>query len=105
MKKYYAQHVKITAKPGMRDELIKALQQLTEQSDLLKPAAGCIYYLIGTTEESDVVWLSELWTSKEAKDAVATDPESAKLMRDTFVPLVASLGEPTITTVVGGVGI
>ena len=102
MKQYCAQHVKVTVKPGKRDELIQQLQQLS--AELLTRASGCIYYLISTTEEPDVVWISELWTSKEAKDAVAMKPESAKAMKE-LMPLVASMTDRTNLTVVGGTGI
>src|SRR5215467_1393518 len=102
MKHYCAQHVKATVKPGKRDELIQQLQQLS--AELLTRASGCIYYLISTTEEPDVVWISELWTSKEAKDAVAMNPESAKAMKE-LMPLVASMTDRTNLTVVGGTGI
>ena len=102
MKQYYAQHVKATVKPGKRDELIQQLQQLS--AELLTGASGCIYYLISTTEEPDVVWISELWTSKEAKDAVATKPESTKAMKE-FIPLIVSMTDRTHLTVVGGTGI
>jgi quinol monooxygenase YgiN len=102
MKQYCAQHVKATVKPGKRDELIQQLQQLS--AELLTRASGCIYYLISTTEEPDVVWISELWTSKEAKDAVAMKPESAKAMKE-LMPLVASMTDRTNLTVVGGTGI
>lgn len=101
MKQYCAQHVKATAKPGKRDELV---QQLSESTELLTRASGCIYYLISTTEEPDVVWVSELWTSQEAKDAVAMKPESAKIMRE-LMPLVASMTDRTNLKVVGGTGI
>ena len=102
MKQYCAQHVKVTVKPGKRDELIQQLQQLS--AEVLTRASGCIYYLISTTEEPDVVWISELWTSKEAKDAVAMKPESAKAMKE-LMPLVASMTDRTNLTVVGGTGI
>jgi len=102
MKQYCAQHVKATVKPGKRDELIQQLQQLS--AELLTRASGCIYYLISTTEEPDVVWISELWTSKEAKDAVAMKPVSAKAMKE-LLPLVASMTDRTNLTVVGGTGI
>lgn len=102
MKQYCAQHVKATVKPGKRDELLQQLQQLS--AELLTRASGCIYYLISTTEEPDVVWISELWTSKEAKDAVAMKPESAKAMKE-LMPLVASMTDRTNLTVVGGTGI
>lgn len=102
MKQYCAQHVKATVKPGKRDELIQQLQQLS--AEVLTRASGCIYYLISTTEEPDVVWISELWTSKEAKDAVAMKPESAKAMKE-LMPLIASMTDRTNLTVVGGTGI
>src|SRR5215472_13179947 len=103
MKQYCAQHAKATARPGKRDELIQQLQQQLS-AGLLTRASGCIYYLISTTEEPDVVWISELWTSKEAKDAVAMKPESAKAMKE-LMPLVASMTDRTNLTVVRGTGI
>jgi quinol monooxygenase YgiN len=102
MKQYYAQHVKATVKPGKRDELIQHLQQLS--AELLTRASGSIYYLISTTEEPDVVWISELWTSKEAKDAIAMTPASVKAMKE-FMPLIVSMTDRTHLTVVGGTGI
>ncbi|QBD75410.1 antibiotic biosynthesis monooxygenase [Ktedonosporobacter rubrisoli] len=102
MKQYYAQHVKATVKPGKRDELIQQLQQLS--AELLTRASGCIYYLISTTEEPDVLWISELWTSKEAKDAIAMKPESAKGMKE-LMPLITSMTDRTHLTVVGGTGV
>jgi hypothetical protein len=51
-----------------------------------------------------VVWISELWTSKEAKDAVVMKPESTKAMKE-FMPLVTSMTDRTHLTVVGGAGI
>lgn len=101
---YYAQHVKTIAKPGKRDELIQQLKQVIKSTGLLKDNSGCIYYLISTTEEPDAVCVSELWTSKEAKDAVEKNPESAKVMKE-LIPLVASMADRTVMTVVGGIGI
>lgn len=65
----YAQHVKTIAKPGKRDELVQLLGQMIEP---LKHNPSCIYYLISITEEPDVVWVTELWESKEAKDTAPT---------------------------------
>ena len=97
MKQYYAQHGKMTIKPGKRDEVI---QRLNESVELLP---GCVYYLISTTDEPDVVWISELWLSKEAKDGLATSPESAKAMKD-LMPLIVSMTDRTVMTVVGSFG-
>ncbi len=100
MKQYYAQHGKITIKPGKRDEVI---QRLNESVELLERIPGCVYYLISTTDEPDVVWISELWLSKEAKDGLATSPESAKAMKD-LMPLIVSMTDRTVMTVVGSFG-
>jgi quinol monooxygenase YgiN len=101
MTHYHAQHAKCSTKSGKRDELI---QQLIENIEPVKHASGCIYYVIGTTEEPDVVWITELWASKEAKDAFALSPESAKVM-EKLMPLVAAMTERTAMTIVGGIGI
>jgi quinol monooxygenase YgiN len=96
-----AQHAKVTVKPGRRDEVI---ERLKESVDVLLRTPGCIYYLISTTDEPDVVWISELWASKEAKDAIATSPESAQVMKE-LMPLVVSVTERTLLSVVGGFGV
>jgi quinol monooxygenase YgiN len=101
MKQYYAQHAKMIVSPGKRDELI---QRLNESLELFTRIPGCIYYLIGKTEESNIVWLSELWISKEAKDAVAMAPESVKVMKE-VMPFVVSVLDRTTMTVVNGFGI
>jgi len=88
-------------KPGKRDEII---QRLSESIEFLKSIPGCVHYLISTTEEPDVVWISELWVSKEAKDGVATSPEAAKVMKD-LMSLVVSVTDRTGMTVVGGFGV
>lgn len=105
MKQRYAQYVKTIAKPGKRDELI---QQLEKNIEMLKDAPDCIYYLITTTEHPDEVCALELWTSKEAKDAFAARPDAVQAMKDAMsqlMPLVASMGEQSKMSVVGGVGV
>ncbi len=101
MKQYYAQQAKMITQPGKRDELIR---RLNESIGVLQSAPGCIYYLISVTEEPDVVMISELWESKEAKDGVASNPESAKVMQE-LMPLIASVSDRTGMTVVGGFGL
>ena len=102
MKQYHAQCAKVMAKPGKRDELVQLLAQSSEQ---LKDMPDCLYYLVGTTDEADEVCISELWTSKEAKDAFGARPDVAEAMKSTFVPLLASMDKPIVTTMVAGVGV
>ena len=101
MKQYYAQQVKTIAKPGKRDELIELLRGAIE---ILERTPGCIYYLVSTTDEPDAIWVWELWASKEAKDALATNPETAEAMK-ALMPHIASTTDRTIMTVVEGFGI
>ncbi len=103
----YLQHVKTIAKPGKRDELVLRLEQIIEP---LKQNPSCIYYLICTTEEPDVVWVTELWESKEAKDTAPTamanlSPADRERVQKELMPLVASMTEQMAMTVVGGKGL
>jgi len=100
-KQHYAQQVKMTALPGKRDELIQRLHAAIEA---LGHFPGCLYYLVSTTDEPDIIWICELWTSKEAKDALATSPETAEAMK-ALMPLIASTTDRTIMTVVDGFGL
>lgn len=101
MKQYHAQHAKMIVKRDKRDEVIQLLNKSTK---LLHGTPGCIYYLISITEEPDVVWVSELWVSREAKEALATSPETAKTMQQ-LMRLIVSVTERTGMTVVSGFGI
>jgi quinol monooxygenase YgiN len=101
MKQYYAQHGKMIVKSGSRDE---AIRLVNESIEVLSRTHGCVYYVIGTTEEPDTVWISELWTSKEAKDALAASPETEEVMKE-LMPLVVSMSNRTVMTVVGGLGL
>jgi quinol monooxygenase YgiN len=101
MERHFAQHGKMTVQPGKRDEVI---QRLGESTEVLHRTPGCIFYLIGTTDEPDVIWISELWASREAKEALATSPETAKVMKE-LMPLVVSITDQTVMTVVGGFGV
>jgi len=103
----YAQHVKATAKPGKRDELIRFLKQIAEEP--LKNNPNCIQYLICTTEEPDVVWVLELWKSKQAKDTdpanlVNMSPEERERIQAQYMSLIVSMTDRTEMTVVGGKG-
>jgi|SRR6185312_4128164 len=101
MKQYHAQHAKMITRPGKRDEVIQLLNSSTQ---LLHAMPGCVYYLISITEEPDVVWVSELWASKEAKEVLVARPETAKTMKQ-LMPLIVSVTDRTGMTVVGGFGI
>lgn len=57
---------RLGTQPGKRDELVAAL---IAPSDELA-AAGCLLYEVGVAEDDpDAVFVSELWTSKDAHRA------------------------------------
>lgn len=101
MKQYYAQHAKMVVKPGMRDE---AIRLLGENVAVLQQTPGCVYYLISTPDEEDAIWISELWESLDAKEALAKNPESGKVMQQ-LMPLLTSVTDKATMTVVGGYGV
>ncbi len=60
-------YAKLTAKPGMGDELAR---ELLEVANGLQDSPGCQLYVINRSPgESDVVWVTELWNSQEELEA------------------------------------
>ncbi|OZB98671.1 putative quinol monooxygenase [Paenibacillus sp. XY044] len=63
----YAMFGKLTAKPGQRDELAR---MMLESSGTLEDMEGCIYYILHEAEDnSDDLWITELWESQDAHSA------------------------------------
>jgi len=97
----YGCYVTFTTQPGQRDTLV---------SHLLTAAAGtesvaeCLLYIINTsTADPNSVWVTELWTSKEAHDASLTT-EAAQALIKQVVPLLAKPPEQINVLPVGGKG-
>lgn len=99
--KYYGLFGKFTAQPGKRDELAAILLQASE---LLQHNEGCVHYLISTNDEADAVWVSEVWTDKEAHDA-SLEPDDVKAVIQQAMPLIASMSDQTELQVLGGKGV
>lgn len=58
--------------PGKRDEVVKLL--LTDP-EALRPL-GCHVYVVGVAEsDPDLIWVTEVWDSKDAHQASLLDPE------------------------------
>ncbi len=92
---------KITARPGKGGELVGCLLQAAE---LLEGDAGCIHYVVGTTEEPDAVWVVEAWTDKAAHDA-SLEAENIRKVVEKARPLIASVSDQTQLTIHGGKGV
>ncbi len=92
---------KLSAQPGKRDELV---DQLLRAAELLDRDQSCVHYIVGTSEEPDVVWVSEIWTNQAAHDA-ALEPADVRALIDATRPLIAGMSDQTILTVRGGKGL
>ena len=67
---FYGLIGKITAKPGMREDLIDILRAGTGAMP------GCRAYIVAEDrKDPDAIWFSEVWDSKEAHDASLSIPE------------------------------
>ncbi len=97
----YGLYGKFTTQPGRRDELASILIQAAE---MLKSNKDCIHYLINVSDEPDVIWVTETWTTKVAHDA-SLEPEDIKALIRQAMPLIVSMSEQTELQVIGGKGI
>ncbi|GLW72136.1 hypothetical protein Kpho02_44350 [Kitasatospora phosalacinea] len=80
---------RMTALPGRREELIALLHEgFRASSD-----GGLLTYTINTApEDPDTVWLTQLWTDKEAHDAT-TRSEAVAAVTRRLPPLLAARPE------------
>ncbi|MGW4803394.1 putative quinol monooxygenase [Kitasatospora sp. NPDC004272] len=80
---------RMTALPGRRDELVAVLLDGFRVSG---EAGGLLDYSINTAfDDPDTVWLTQLWTDKEAHDAT-TRSEAVAVVTRRVGPLLA--GKP-----------
>jgi quinol monooxygenase YgiN len=102
MEAHYGLHVHIDATPGNGDQL-EAL--LREAGDALDTNADCLLYLVSRSPEpSDAVFVTELWTSKEAHDASLRD-ERTREQISRGRPLIASFESDELRPVGGKAGV
>jgi quinol monooxygenase YgiN len=83
----YGLHVRIEAAPGRGDELEALLLQAAAG---LEATPGCLVYVVSRAPEpSDVVYVTELWESRQAHDASLQDPAVREAVAQGR-PLIAS---------------
>jgi quinol monooxygenase YgiN len=88
-------------KPGHRDEVVATL---VDGADGLK-AAGCDLYVVGTSDtDSDLIWVSEVWASKEAHDNSLRLPETQAAIARTM-PLLTGEFTSQELDIAGGLGV
>ena len=88
-------------RPGARDEVVALLLDGQERT----PMPGCRLYVISTAEsDPDLIWINEVWDSKEAHDASLQIPEVRATITQ-VMPLLTGEFTSQEVTVRGGVGL
>ncbi|TDV57149.1 putative quinol monooxygenase [Actinophytocola oryzae] len=88
-------------KPGHRDEVVATL---VGGADALR-VVGCDLYVVGTSDtDEDLVWVNEVWVSKEAHDASLRLPEVRASITRTM-PLLTGEFTSQELDIVGGLGV
>lgn len=93
---------KITTKPGQRDPLVQILLDGARRQGGMQ---GCELYVVHTSPtEPEVIWVTEVWRTKEDHEASLKSPDVRALI-EKGRPMIAQIGPPTITVPVGGKGL
>ena len=88
-------------KPGHRDEVVATLVSGTEGLR----AAGCDLYVVGVSDtDKDLIWVNEVWVSKEAHDASLQLPETKAAIAKTM-PLLTGEFTSQELDIAGGLGV
>jgi quinol monooxygenase YgiN len=88
-------------KPGCRDDVVSIL--LSGVDSLHE--AGCDIYLVSVSDaDDDMIWVSEVWQTKEHHDASLQLPE-AKAAISKAMPMLTGEFTSHELTVVGGLGV
>jgi quinol monooxygenase YgiN len=88
-------------KPGCRDDVVSIL--LSGVGSLRE--AGCDIYLVSVSDaDDDMIWVSEVWQTKEHHDASLQLPET-KAAISKAMPMLTGEFTSHELTVVGGLGV
>lgn len=91
----------LTARYGHRDEVVDIL---LGGVDGLR-AAGCLLYLVGVSDtDRNVIWVTEVWESKERHDESLRLPETQAAIAKAM-PLLTGEFTRQELTMVGGLGL
>ncbi|MCM3701840.1 putative quinol monooxygenase [Paenibacillus macerans] len=97
----YGMYAKFTAKPGERDKLVAILLEAAAGAESVQE---CELYIVNVSDtEPDTVWVTEVWSSKEAHGA-SLEQEATKASIQRAMPLIAGVESIQIRPV-GGKGI
>jgi quinol monooxygenase YgiN len=89
------------ARPGQRDEIVKILISGTDRL----PELGCLLYVVSRSDsDDDVIWVSEVWQTKEHHDQSLQIPE-VRASIATVMPMLTGEFTSQQLTVAGGLGV
>jgi quinol monooxygenase YgiN len=92
---------RLTAKPGKRSRVIELL---LESGRMFDDNAACLLYLVSeSSDEPDVIWVFDLWTSQDQHAAALARPELRPFI-DQTVPLLVGMPEQIGLRLAGGKG-
>lgn len=75
----FAMYGKLTAQPGQRDALATIL---LEAAKLLESNENCELYIVNVSDDdTDAVWVTELWSNAEAHAASLKDEKTLALIQ------------------------
>jgi quinol monooxygenase YgiN len=98
----YALLNKLTAKPDQRQRVVEIL---LESGRLFDDNRACFLYLVSeSAEESNVVWVVDLWASKDEHVAALQVPELRPFV-EKAMPLLEGMPEQIEIRPVGGKGL
>ncbi len=98
----FAQHTRLVAAPGMRDELVG---KFLESAEIQRDNPDCGLMLVSTAPDSaDVVYLTEVWSSETAWERARRSPV-IQTWAAAMPALVSGLPESIPLNVVGGKGL
>jgi quinol monooxygenase YgiN len=98
---HYGLIANLTAKEGKGNQLAHLL---IEASKVLEGFKGCIQYIIAQEKKnSDIIWVTEIWTSKEVHDASLQLPEIKSIITEAMPIIEETNGLGAETIPVGGV--
>jgi quinol monooxygenase YgiN len=97
----YALLNKLTSKPNQRQHVVDIL---LESGTLFDDNSDCFLYLVSeATEDPNVIWVVDLWTSKEAHAKALENPELRPFV-EKAMPLLEGMPEQIEIRPVGGRG-
>ena|ERR1035437_4950586 len=95
-------YTKITAVSGKHQELLDMLLRAAKGMETVE---SCKAYIVNkSTTEPDVVWVTEIWDTKQSHDASLMD-ENARALISQALPLIAKSPEQIVLSPVGGKGL